>query len=282
MYRIELAPGEETALRTLDELATGIRNGIITSRARIWHNAGRKWLPIEFHPHYQAALKQLEVAQPPLPGEGRSATAGAPTGAAPAAPMVVAARPGPSVAPFPTPSSSPAPISRPATAPSPAVEKASGSNPATPAGSADRQRSALRPIGLLAGGVVMIVGAQMVASATSPGAEADGMTAIAAATTTPAPLPVPIQAVMAPGAVMAPEATVSPVTTMTPVATSAPSGGVVRGPMARESEVPPLAGPAAAANRPGRAAAESDTLPAIAPAPVIGELSLPASPIDNP
>ena len=30
MYRIEVAPGEETVFRTIEELAIGIRNGVIT------------------------------------------------------------------------------------------------------------------------------------------------------------------------------------------------------------------------------------------------------------
>ena len=33
MYRIEVKPGEETIFRTIEELATGIRNGFITPRA---------------------------------------------------------------------------------------------------------------------------------------------------------------------------------------------------------------------------------------------------------
>jgi len=57
MYRIEVKPGEETVFRTIDELATGIRNGFITPRARIYHAASQKWLPIEFHPHYKKALE---------------------------------------------------------------------------------------------------------------------------------------------------------------------------------------------------------------------------------
>jgi hypothetical protein len=57
MYRIEVAPGEETVFRTLDELAVAVRTGVVTSRARIYHNASQKWLPIEFHPHYKHALK---------------------------------------------------------------------------------------------------------------------------------------------------------------------------------------------------------------------------------
>src|SRR4051812_30080221 len=63
MYRIELSPGDETAFRSIEELAVAIRRGIVTSRARIWHNASGKWLPIEFHPHYKiAASMQLTPA----------------------------------------------------------------------------------------------------------------------------------------------------------------------------------------------------------------------------
>jgi hypothetical protein len=56
MYRIELAPGEVTVFRTIEELATAVRNGLITSKARIYHSASEKWLPIGFHPHYKRAL----------------------------------------------------------------------------------------------------------------------------------------------------------------------------------------------------------------------------------
>ena len=57
MYRIEVAPGEETVFRTMEELAVGIRNGLVTPRARIYHNASQKWLPIGLHPHYKKALE---------------------------------------------------------------------------------------------------------------------------------------------------------------------------------------------------------------------------------
>jgi hypothetical protein len=71
MYRIELSPGEETAFRSIEELAVAIRRGVVTSKARIWHNATSKWLPIQFHPHYQTAvampLSQADlVAGPPV------------------------------------------------------------------------------------------------------------------------------------------------------------------------------------------------------------------------
>jgi hypothetical protein len=63
MYRIELSPGEETAFRSIEELAVAIKRGVVTSRSRIWHNASAKWLPIEFHPHYKiAAAMQLTPA----------------------------------------------------------------------------------------------------------------------------------------------------------------------------------------------------------------------------
>ena len=66
MYRVEVATGEEAVFRTIDELATGIRNGLITPRSRIYHAASQKWLPIEFHPHYKKALQQVTGGAPML------------------------------------------------------------------------------------------------------------------------------------------------------------------------------------------------------------------------
>ena len=57
MYRIEVTPGEETVFRTMEELAVAIRNGVVTPRARIYHNASQKWLPIGLHPHYKKAME---------------------------------------------------------------------------------------------------------------------------------------------------------------------------------------------------------------------------------
>jgi hypothetical protein len=56
MYRIELSPGEETVFRSIEELAVALKRGVVSSRARVWHNATSKWLPIQFHPHYKIAL----------------------------------------------------------------------------------------------------------------------------------------------------------------------------------------------------------------------------------
>jgi hypothetical protein len=71
MYRIELSPGEETVFRSIEELAVAIKRGVVTPRARIYHNASSKWLPIQFHPHYKNALsmplsQSALVAGPPV------------------------------------------------------------------------------------------------------------------------------------------------------------------------------------------------------------------------
>ena len=71
MYRIELSPGEETVFRSIEELAVAIKRGVVTPRARIYHNASNKWLPIQFHPHYKVAVSMpltqaALVAGPPV------------------------------------------------------------------------------------------------------------------------------------------------------------------------------------------------------------------------
>jgi hypothetical protein len=71
MYRIELSPTEETVFRSIEELAVAIKRGVVTPRARIFHSASNRWLPIQFHPHYKAALSMpltqaALVAGPPV------------------------------------------------------------------------------------------------------------------------------------------------------------------------------------------------------------------------
>lgn len=71
MYRIELSPGDETVFRSIEELAVAIRRGVVTPRARIYHSASSKWLPIQFHPHYKTAASMpltpaALVAGPPV------------------------------------------------------------------------------------------------------------------------------------------------------------------------------------------------------------------------
>jgi hypothetical protein len=104
MYRIEVKSGEEVVFRTIEELATGIRNGFVTPRARIYHAASQKWLPIEFHPHYKKALAGDFTPTPPAPQPSLAAMP-TPTFAFPAA------------TPAPAPSSPPAsPAAPPASA----------------------------------------------------------------------------------------------------------------------------------------------------------------------
>ncbi len=83
MYRIELAPGEEALFKSIDEMAAGIANGVISSRARIWHQTSAKWLPIEFHPHYKIALTKGPQAAPKAEYRESPAVAG-PAAVAPA------------------------------------------------------------------------------------------------------------------------------------------------------------------------------------------------------
>ena len=96
MYRIELKPGEENVFRTIEELATGIRNGLVTPKARIYHNASQKWLPIEFHPHYKKALA-MPAAKAGKSGENHAVSVSAPRAAVPdpVSPSPVSAAPVP-------------------------------------------------------------------------------------------------------------------------------------------------------------------------------------------
>lgn len=69
MYRIELRAGEEASYKTFEEFAQAVKAGTISSRARIWHAASSKWLPIDFHPHYKRAVSAPKTAsvQAPAP-----------------------------------------------------------------------------------------------------------------------------------------------------------------------------------------------------------------------
>ncbi len=122
MYRIEVKPGEETIFRTIEELATGIRNGFVTPRARIYHAASQKWLPIEFHPHYKKALEGDFTPAPPTPQPSLAAmrppTFAFPSAApAPAPAQVPAAGATPVItAPLPERAPSPAPAKAPPSA----------------------------------------------------------------------------------------------------------------------------------------------------------------------
>ena len=112
MYRIELSPGEETVFRTIEELATGVRNGVISPRARIYHHASEKWLPIEFHPHYKKAIETLSSPSKTSP---KVMAHQVPVGAG-TAPL-----PAPILAPLPEPMHVPQPVPVSTARPTPGV-----------------------------------------------------------------------------------------------------------------------------------------------------------------
>jgi len=72
MYRIEFEPGDIGVFRSVEEVATAIKSGVITARARIYHQATDKWLPIEFHPHYRKALEMVASGNIPTAGSSSS------------------------------------------------------------------------------------------------------------------------------------------------------------------------------------------------------------------
>ena len=67
MYRIELGPEDIGVFRSIEEMATAIKTGVITSKARIYHSASDKWLPIEFHPHFKKAREMAAGPVAPAP-----------------------------------------------------------------------------------------------------------------------------------------------------------------------------------------------------------------------
>ena len=113
MYRIEVAPGEESVFRTIEELAIGIRNGVVTPRARIYHHASEKWLPIGLHPHYKKALEMpaASASHAPVTSTTPLPTPSRPKGHPPSHPKPhsVVHLPEPKPAPEPTPTFSPSP-----------------------------------------------------------------------------------------------------------------------------------------------------------------------------
>lgn len=56
MYRIRLATGEEAVYRSVEELALAVSSGVVSPNAEVFHKAAHRWLPIETHPDYRAAL----------------------------------------------------------------------------------------------------------------------------------------------------------------------------------------------------------------------------------
>ncbi|MDZ4862228.1 MAG: hypothetical protein SGJ01_02185 [Gemmatimonadota bacterium] len=68
MYRVRLASGEETAFRSVAELALGIQSGVITGDAEVYHAPEQQWRPISAHPEYLAAAEQVSRMAGPATG----------------------------------------------------------------------------------------------------------------------------------------------------------------------------------------------------------------------
>jgi len=166
MYRIELAPGEITVFRTIEELATGVRNGVITPRARIFHAATDKWLPVEFHPHYKKVLETPAGQPVEVPAAQRT-----PIAAPDAAPSVATViREEPEIVPAAAATASPVlqlpKISYPEVAP--AQEP-----PPAPAAASRSEGAPRRPLHLAALALVVAAGGYVVLSAFSPAPSED-------------------------------------------------------------------------------------------------------------
>lgn len=58
MYRIRLASGEESAFRSVEELARGIQSGVISPEAQVYQQGTQEWLPITSHPEYEDARER--------------------------------------------------------------------------------------------------------------------------------------------------------------------------------------------------------------------------------
>jgi hypothetical protein len=164
MYRIELSPGEETVFRSIEELAVAIKRGVVTPRARIYHNASSKWLPIQFHPHYKVAVS--------MPLTQAALVAGPPVKQLETLRLDQPQDPEPSLRFTPPPSPPPpAPAAPRVQAPPPAVEqpvrkkRARAEQPASEKKQPRRRTKSHRQLRIALVGALLIGGAQWVLSA---------------------------------------------------------------------------------------------------------------------
>ncbi len=297
MYRIEVSPGEETVFRTIEELATGIRNGVITSRARIHHGASAKWLPIEFHPHYKKAVEL--AAHPPSAVEQSHPT---PTPAPPKRRSVPTTifEPAPIVEPPPPAVVRPAPS--PATSSEPEFVLPRISYPEVPREEPQtepqplfksRRRMGRRPLMLAAAVMVVAVGARFMLAAAPPIEEPDLPTTTLGSSPAPVaePKPAPRQPAPKPVVKPAPKPVVKPAPAPAPEPAPAPPPSrpeplkpTVPGP-AFAPALPSTSMPAKAVAKPavpggkvtGRADSTPPAAPAIEPAPAQIDLALPGA-----
>lgn len=150
MYRIELSPGEETVFRSIEELAVAVKRGVVTPRARIFHSASNKWLPIQFHPHYKAAVS-MPLTQSALVAGPQVKPLTSLSLEPPAEPEALV--------PFPLPAQSPVPFLEPS-----ATKKSRQSKPAKENHSRRRSKPR-RQLRIALVGALLVGGAQWVLSA---------------------------------------------------------------------------------------------------------------------
>ncbi len=301
MYRIEVSPGEETVFRTLEELATGIRNGLVTPRSRIYHQASQKWLPIEFHPHYKKALQSLDRPRPPTPVPSAGAAAHPPAPApvpseppAPPRPAPPARKPAPSIPaaaanlPFievelpdtvgapPAPMPAPAPVRAHASAhshaPSHSVEPHGSALPV-----ARRRAAGGRPL-LYAGSAVVLVVVGYLTATAAPARPAAAEPVPAAAAPAEPEQPAPVEELTE----QMPHEDVDVVPE--PVASPTPAPGSVIHEVTARTGPPSLAWSSSAGaiapakSEPPPAPAAKATAPVVTPPPALVELTIPTLP----
>lgn len=268
MYRIELKPGEETVFRTIEELATGIRHGLITPKARIFHSASQKWLPIEFHPHYKKAMN--------MPGTKSGETPAIVVPSAPAPVVRVAPVVVPPVVAAPV-VVSPVAVLTPIAYDLPVEEEVS--LPAEHVSLDPPDAGRFRPIHLAMAAAVLLVGSYLALSAAAPSRRASN--AVASYTQTPQPanvLPATMQPVVPAPVVVAEKIDSSPPKPSPSVAvrTSGPTfGPPASPPIARKRTIVTSIGAS-----PPAPEAEDSTV-TIEPAPTEVDLSVPSLPFGD-
>jgi hypothetical protein len=282
MYRIELKSGEETVFRTIEELATGIRNGLVTPRARIFHAASQKWLPIEFHPHYKKALNM------PATKSGETLAVVVPSAPAPVSIFTPKPAPAPAVTPAPRAAPEPAPVvvAAPVMAPpvvvAPAVVSPVASLPPVtydrpvvgeaplPVAHAPLSRTdagLFRPLYLAIAAAVLLIGSYMALSAAAP-------SRMASAADTQAAQPAAMQTATPDPVVAAQRIDSSQPRASVAIGTSGPTfGPTASPPIARKRTMMTSIG----ASPPAPAA--KDSAVAIEPAPADVDLSVPSLPL---
>src|ERR1700682_4516654 len=70
MYRIRMCTGDEAHFAALEEFCAGVRAGIVSPDALIYHARAEKWIPVNVHPHYKLAFEnghRNSNGHPPTP-----------------------------------------------------------------------------------------------------------------------------------------------------------------------------------------------------------------------